>query len=56
MFRIQLAGEKVPINVHGNKEMEKYCGKILSLGDNTANPVEAIVFDLISSKYAIAFK
>ncbi len=31
MFRIQLAGEKVPINVHGNKEMEKYCGKILDV-------------------------
>lgn len=29
MFRIQTAGEKVPINVFTNKDMEKYCTKIL---------------------------
>ncbi|OMQ07915.1 AIPR family protein [[Flexibacter] sp. ATCC 35103] len=31
MFRIKIAGEKVPINVLGNKEIERYCGKILDV-------------------------
>jgi cold shock CspA family protein len=29
MFRIQIAGEKIPINISGNKEIEKYCTKIM---------------------------
>lgn len=28
MFRLQVAGEKIPINVNGNREIEKYCHKI----------------------------
>lgn len=30
MFRIQVAGDKIPINVNSNKEIEKYCNKILA--------------------------
>ncbi|RYU96047.1 AIPR family protein [Emticicia agri] len=29
MFRIQVAGAKVPINISGNKDNEKYCTKIM---------------------------
>lgn len=29
MFRIQVAGDKIPINVNSNKEIEKYCTKVL---------------------------
>lgn len=29
MFRIQIAGDKVPINISGNREIEKYCTKLL---------------------------
>lgn len=31
MFRIHLAGEKVPINVSGNKQIEKHCMKVLEV-------------------------
>lgn len=31
MFRIQIAGDKVPINISGNKEIEKYCNKLLEI-------------------------
>lgn len=31
MFRIQLAGDKIPINVNSNKEIEKYCNKLLEV-------------------------
>jgi len=31
MFRIQVGGEKIPINVNNNREIERYCLKILEV-------------------------
>ena len=48
MFRIKLAGEKVPINVFGNKEIEKYCAKILNVLWNREESLE--IFKILESK------
>lgn len=31
MFRIQICGEKIPINIANNKDIEKYCTKIMEV-------------------------
>jgi cold shock CspA family protein len=48
MFRIKLAGEKVPININGNKEMEKYCVKILEVLWNRKESLQ--IFKILESK------
>ncbi len=54
MFRIKVASEKNPINVNGNKEMEKYCLKIL---DKLWNRDEALkIFKNLEEQLILVFK
>jgi len=54
MFRIHVAGERVPINVSSNKEIQKYCEKVMgALWDrekalNTFKSLEVKLLDALS--------